>query len=84
MEKYPRIISVKALEGFELLVGFDNGIEKIYDCRPLLSHDAFLLLKVPAFFRAVRVDGGGYGISWNDDMDLAESELWANGRAVGP
>jgi hypothetical protein len=29
--------------------------------------------------RAVRVDAGGYGVSWNDDLDLSEDELWVNG-----
>jgi len=30
-------------------------------------------------FRALHVDAGGYGISWNDDIDLSEYELWTNG-----
>lgn len=30
-------------------------------------------------FRNVRVDSRGYGIVWNDDLDLSESELWLNG-----
>ncbi len=29
----------------------------------------------------VRVDTGGYGISWNDAIDLSEYELWTHGRA---
>jgi len=48
----------------------------------LLSRPEFRLLSVPAFFRAVRVDAGGYGISWNDGIDLSEYELWTNGEAV--
>jgi hypothetical protein len=36
----------------------------------------------PAFFRAVRVDVGGYGISWSDSIDLSEYELWTNGEPV--
>ena len=31
---------------------------------------------------AVKVDSGGYGISWNDDADLSEYELWTNGVEV--
>ena len=34
---------------------------------------------MPPFFRAVRVDPGGYGISWSDDIDLSEYELWVRG-----
>ncbi|MEW5981821.1 MAG: DUF2442 domain-containing protein [Acidobacteriota bacterium] len=62
--------------------GFGNGEGKIYNCGPLLSRPEFRLLAVPAFFRAVRVDAGGYGISWNDDIDLSEYELWTNGEPV--
>jgi len=80
MEGIPRIISTKPIGDSDLLVRFENGEEKIYDCEPLFSRPEFRLLRVPAFFRAVRVDTGGYGISWNDDVDLSEYELWANGK----
>jgi len=82
MEKIPRIRSVEAIGRTELLIRFENGVEKIYDCALILSHPPFHLLNDPAFFRAVRVDAGGYGISWNDDMDLSEYELWTNGMLI--
>ena len=75
----PKILSVQALEDKKLLVKFVNGIEKIYDCNPLLRMDMFEVLKKDAFFKSVKVDSGGYGISWNDDADLSEYELWTNG-----
>ena len=37
-----------------------------------------------AFFKAVTVDPGGYGVSWDDEMDLSEYELWNNGVEVEP
>jgi len=33
-------------------------------------------------FKAVRVDPGGYGISWSDDIDISEYELWTNGESI--
>lgn len=30
----------------------------------------------------VQVDPGGYGISWNDNVDLSENELWINGKEI--
>jgi hypothetical protein len=78
----PKILSVQALENKNLLVRFVNRVEKIYDCTPLLSRDMFEVLKNDAFFKAVKVDSGGYGISWNDDADLSEYELWTNGVEV--
>ena len=48
----------------------------------MVRGDAFRPLKDEAFFKNVRVDSAGYGIIWNDYVDLSESELWVNGIAV--
>ncbi len=80
MNNIPRIISVRAISTDRLAVLFENGCERIFNCSALFSRPSFHLLKQPAFFRKVRVDPGGYGISWNDDIDLSEYELWTNGE----
>ena len=33
-------------------------------------------------FRQVQVDAGGYGISWNDDLDLDAEDIWDNGTEL--
>lgn len=78
----PKIVSVQALDGKKLLVKFVNGAEKIYDCARLCQLEVFQILNNDAFFKSVRVDAGGYGISWNDEVDLSEFELWTNGVEV--
>jgi hypothetical protein len=83
-EKYPlrfspKIISVEALDGYRLRLKFDNGVEKMYDCSPLLQNDIFRPLTDTGLFLLVKVSAGGYGIEWNDEIDLAESELWSKG-----
>ena len=78
----PKIVSVQALENKKLLVKFVNGVEKIYDCAQLLHLEMFQVLKNDAFFKSVTVDAGGFGLSWNDDVDLSEYELWTNGVEV--
>jgi hypothetical protein len=78
----PKILLVKVQENKKLQILFENGTEKIYDCTPLLQLKRYHLLKNDVFFRAVRVDPGGYGISWNDEMDISEYELWMNGEEV--
>lgn len=82
MGQIPRIKTVSVIGTTQLHVQFDNGEQKVYDCTPLLCRPRFHLLKTPAFFRAARVDAGGYGISWNEDMDLSEYELWTNGKPL--
>ena len=76
----PKIQSLKPLENKRLQIKFENGVEKIYDCNQLLHLDMFQLLKNDVFFKSVKADAGGYGVSWNDDMDLSEYELWVNGK----
>jgi hypothetical protein len=81
---YPRIVSVKALAGKRLLVGFSNGATKIYDCTPLLASEPFRPLVNDAFFRLVQADPHGYGVVWGEEIDLAESELWIRGEVPEP
>ena len=76
----PRIRAVEPLPGYLLRVTFANGVQKLYDCTPLLHRNAFRILKTEAFFQAVSVDTGGYGISWSDEADLSEYELWTKGE----
>jgi hypothetical protein len=79
---YPKILSVIPLEKYQLRVTFTNHITKVYDCSDILKHHRFSVLYDPAFFRAVHVDQGGYGVFWNDDLDLSESELWLHGKSL--
>jgi hypothetical protein len=75
----PKILSVQPLDDKKLLVQFANGVDKIYDCKPLIEKfEPFQPLENEVFFKQVQVDAGGYGISWNDKVDLSESELWTN------
>jgi hypothetical protein len=82
MEKIPRIAGVKPLPGKHLEVVFENGVRKDYDCNQVLKRPEFFLLQDEGFFRAARVDAGGYGISWNDDVDVSEYEAWQNGTLI--
>ncbi len=78
----PKVAAVQPLDDKRLLVTFMTGDRKIYDCKRIVELEPFHLLRTEAFFRAVRVDEGGYGISWNDEMDLSEYELWQNGTGL--
>ena len=78
----PRILSATPVEGRYLLVTFVNEVQKVYDCQKILNLQRFQLLKHAAFFNAVTVDSGGYGVSWDEEMDLSEYELWTNGTEI--
>ena len=81
---FHKVQSVAAQKDFILLVTFAEGISKKYDVTPLFERiPVFCELRdTPNLFEQVVVDVGGYGISWNDDIDLACDELWANGVVV--
>lgn len=78
--EYPKIRRVKPQAGKRLLVEFVNGVSKIYDCTPLLQSEVFRSLQDDAVFRCARADAHGYGVVWNEEIDLAESEIWINAQ----
>lgn len=80
MDRFPKIESVYVLPNYNLLAVFENGVAKIYDCAPLLEEEVFRPLATESLFVQVQVGPGGYGIVWNDAIDLSESELWLNGK----
>lgn len=80
---YPLIAEVAAKPGKQLLVRFRNGVTKLYDCKRILSLPAFEPLRDDdVLFRRARADKHGYGVIWNDELDLAESEVWIGGKVV--
>jgi len=81
---FHKIKNVYALPDYRLSVQFAEGVTKIYDLKPLLEKmPMFATLKEnDAAFCSVSVDVGGYGIVWNDDLDLSCDELWENGVQV--
>lgn len=42
----------------------------------------FTPLRSPSFFRAFKIDDGGYEIVWNEEINLSEYELWNNEMEV--
>ena len=81
---FHKVKAVNALPDYLLSVQFAEGVTKIYDVKPLFEKwEPFLVLKdSPELFFGVEVDIGGYGIIWNDDLDLSCDELFANGKTV--
>lgn len=80
---FHKIKAVHPLKNYNLLVTFFDDTQKVYDCKPLLEETVFEPIKNVALFKTVTVDPGGYGISWNEQIDLSEEELWRNGREAG-
>lgn len=75
---------VNALPDYRLSIQFVEGVTKIYDVKLLFTKwMQFKALEAsPELFSSVKVDIGGYGIIWNDDLDLSCNELFENGETV--
>lgn len=81
---FHKVKAVNALPDYRLSVQFAEGVTKIYDVKPLFSKwlPFKALENAPELFSSVEVDTGGYGIIWNDDLDLSCDELFENGETI--
>ena len=80
---FHKVNKVQALEKRKLSIQFAEGITKIYDVKPLYKKwPVFKQLESDDLFYSVKVDVGGYGISWNDEIDLSCDELYAHGKEI--
>jgi hypothetical protein len=80
--QYPKISYVQALTNYQLFLIFDNGVSKVYDSKQLLQNSPFEILKDEQVFMTVKKGSGGYGVIWNDALDLSEATLWENSFAL--
>lgn len=78
---FHKVKDVQPLPDYMLSVRFVDGVSKNYDVKPLFKKwDVFMSLKnISGLFEQVKVDTGGYGIVWNEYIDLSCDELYYNG-----
>ena len=76
-----KVKSIEPLDNFILYITFENGVKKYYDLKLIFDkwQEFRILQNNNVLFSNVKVDAGGYGISWNSDIDLSCNELWNNG-----
>lgn len=74
---------IKPLENMILEAVFSSGEIKRYDMKKLIKkHEVFKSLENKELFNKVKVDIGGYGIVWNESIDLSSEEIWVNGITI--
>ena len=76
--------NITPLPDFMLRAEFLDGSKKIYDVKPLMEKiQVFTMLRyVHGLFGQVKLDIGGYGVVWNDEIDLSCDEIYENGRLL--
>ncbi len=80
---FHKVKNVTALPDFKLSIQFSEGVTKIYNVKDLIEKNSmFQNLQNEELFYNVEVDIGGYGIVWNDDIDISCDELFENGKTI--
>ena len=80
---FHKVKFVVPLPDLKLSIQFYEGVTKIYDVKKLFDkYPSFISLRKEHLFKCVHVSEGGYGIIWNDNIDLSCNELWDNGVKV--
>ena len=79
-----RIKEVESKENFMIEAVFFNGQIVQYDVKSIfLVFPQFQMLEDnQELFKNVKVDQGGYGISWNDELDLDAETIWEDGILI--
>jgi len=68
------VVDFKYLDGYKLLLTFENGEVKVFDCAILLDEKPFHILKDMNTFKRARI---AYGtLEWPDEIDIAPETLY--------
>ena len=70
----PRIINVKPVQNFTLMVTFNNGEQKSFDVKPYLEIGMFKELKDESMFNSVKPFLGS--IQWANGLDLCPDTIY--------
>ena len=83
---FVKITSIATLPDFILLIGFSTGEFKQFDVKPLIEkYQPFkALTDINGLYEQAKIDVGGYGIVWNDELDLSADGLYEQGHPCQP
>lgn len=78
------IRSLSTKPNMKLVAQFDDGTIKEYDVAQLKTkHIEFREFDTnTSLFAKAKIDTGGFGVIWNEDLDLSANEIWANGKTI--
>lgn len=79
-----RVVEVIPLSGYNLIVFFNNGEAKKCNISKILKskRDFIPVYENDSIYNEVRVLPGGYGIGWDDQTEISDTELYTIGVEV--
>ncbi len=78
-QHYPKILKAEYFKDLILTITFSDNSVKYYNFEKIISKPAFRKLSKIAYLKNFEIAEGGFGLIWDDETDIAESELWLNG-----
>jgi hypothetical protein len=89
--KIQSIISLKTINNYHLLASFEDGEKRLYDMNPTINskHIKFNgrcvfgdLKKIEGLFEKVQIAPLGYGVIWNNEIDLDSEDIYYYGKKL--
>jgi hypothetical protein len=77
---YPGVKEVKPVDGYKLLLMFENDEERIFDMNPFLDKGIFRDLKDVEMFNTVHVSFDT--VEWGNGADLCPELLYKDSHSV--
>ena len=77
-----RVTTVYPLEGTKLIVWFQGGESRLFDCKKNLRRSEFAQIKKTSAFENAEVTAAGYAVSWNDEIDVTSKDLFEKGQHI--
>lgn len=76
--------SVGAIDKHILVAQFSDGKVKRYDLNGIVDRYPIFkrLINNQSLFKRVKLSPGGFGIIWNDDIDIDSTEVYENGEDI--
>lgn len=79
-----RIKSIRTKDNLIISATFFDGTIKEYSVNKLFNtYPQLKELENKDLFNSIGIDSGGYGVSWNDNLDLDAETIWEDGIEVG-
>ena len=77
------IIKIEPKDDLVIIATFADGEVVSFDVKTLFDkYPIFHQLENKELFDSVQIDGVGYGISWNDELDLSSDGIYSRGKHI--
>lgn len=81
---FHRAKSLKFKRGAIMELVYMDGEKRKYDMSSLFNkYPEMAALRDRKLFKSGKLDPGGYGVIWNDNLDISCEEIYENGENIG-